>query len=207
VQAVSRRVRVVLQGSRDGQLRRVQAHVGAREVKNGVFDPFTRVDGTPRIDLSLLYPPFLAELRDLLQRCHARGADYYPTKGTRTWAEQSALHHAYTVTKKGTRAAPPGYSAHQFGIAVDCAPDTNLIKPGLQADYTLANYTVLIEECKAMGLHNGHGYKDAPHVSMAGYVTGHQLGALRRVWAASSGDDRARLKQVWRFLDAKRLVA
>lgn len=157
-------------------------------------------NGTPRVDLDLSYPPFVEVGLELLSACRKRGADYFPTSATRWWAEQGALHELY-LAGKGGRAAPPGYSGHQFGLAWDLTRDANLNRRGLQPSWKREEYTVLTEEAERLGLHSGASYDDCPHVSWPGYVTGEDLAPLRAVWLATEGDDRAKLEAVWRYVD------
>jgi peptidoglycan L-alanyl-D-glutamate endopeptidase CwlK len=46
------------------------------------------------------------------------GCDYVAISGTRTWDEQAALYKKYKAG--GPKAAPPGYSWHNYGTAIDC---------------------------------------------------------------------------------------
>ena len=48
-----------------------------------------------RVDLDLIYPPFLERMLDVLARCDARGSPMWWTSGTRFWAEQHQLRAAY----------------------------------------------------------------------------------------------------------------
>ncbi len=46
------------------------------------------------------------------------GCDYIAISGTRTWEEQAELHKRYLAG--GPKAAPPGFSWHNYGTAIDC---------------------------------------------------------------------------------------
>jgi peptidoglycan L-alanyl-D-glutamate endopeptidase CwlK len=46
------------------------------------------------------------------------GCDYIAISGTRTWEEQAELHRKYKAG--GPKAAAPGYSWHNYGVAIDC---------------------------------------------------------------------------------------
>lgn len=46
------------------------------------------------------------------------GCDYVAISGTRTWDAQAELHKKYQAG--GPKAAPPGYSWHNYGTAIDC---------------------------------------------------------------------------------------
>lgn len=166
-----------------------------------VTDLFRWADGRPRVDVALLMPAFLGGLCAVLAACRARGADYYVTSGTRLWDEQAALRREYLVGKGG-RAAAPGYSAHQFGLAVDVTFDADPKARGLQPSWREAEYRILIEEAERAGLHSGHGYGDRPHVSWPSYVSGADLAPLRKLWATTDGGDMARLRACWAHVEA-----
>jgi len=165
-------------------------------------DVWHRLNGQPRIDTSWLYPPFLVRLRIALARSQERGADYYPTCGWRSFEEQAKRHAAYKAGT-GTRAAPEGLSPHQYGAAADLAPDGDLKKPGLQADYRLKNYAILVEEVRRVGLVSGVSFNDAPHVQIPRFVAGRDLRRLRTVYRSAKGTtERERLDAVWAYLDS-----
>jgi peptidoglycan L-alanyl-D-glutamate endopeptidase CwlK len=136
-----------------------------------------------RIDLLLLYPPFVEKLDELEERLIARGEVYVATSGLRTFEEQGDLYargrgkgeKKYNEKKYGKKGkyvtkARPGYSAHNYGIATDLAHDADRdIANGLQPDWTKANYEALAEEAEAVGLEAGHrwrGLSDSPHVQL-----------------------------------------
>jgi hypothetical protein len=99
-------------------------------------------DCLKRIDTSLLYPAFLVRLREVLAFSLKRGQVYIATSGHRSIELQRERHEAWK-RGEGTKANAPGGSGHNFGLAVDLAPDGDPIKPGLQADYRRAKYLVL----------------------------------------------------------------
>lgn len=164
------------------------------------FHPFLRLDGRPRIETDVLYPPFRARLELALAKCHDRGADYYATSGHRSYDEQARRHAAF-VAGTGTRAAPAGGSQHQFGLAVDLVPDGDLVRPGLQADYARKNYDILLEVVAELGLHSGVGYNDAPHVGVPRFVSAKDLKPLAKIYRATAGDERTKLAAVHAYLD------
>lgn len=156
-------------------------------------------DLVKRIDLDKIYPPFLERALTLLARCRKRGADYVAIFGYRSYAEQAQLHANY-LAGKGGRAAPPGASAHNYGLAIDFARDADASAPGLQPDWSDAAYRILGEEAAKLGLHWGAGYGDRPHISWPGYVSASDLAPLRLVWERSRGTDAERLAEVWRHI-------
>lgn len=183
--------------------RRIVDGLAPGEALPDVADLFLKRDGSPRLDLAMLYPPFHARVRVALARSRARGHDYYVTCGHRAYDEQAKRRAAY-VAGTGTLAAPAGLSAHQYGGAVDCAPDGDAAAAGLQADYHERAYAVLAEEAARVGLVWGgtFSHPDTPHVQIPRFVSGKQLAELRGVYERASGDDVARVRAVWAYLDA-----
>ena len=163
-------------------------------------DLFTRANGQARIDVSRLYGPFLVRLKDALTAAQMRGSDCYPTCGWRSFEEQDKRWKAYKAGT-GTRAAPAGMSAHNYGIAVDVVPDGDLAKPGLQADYSTPAYRILGEEVRKSGLVWGDSFGDRPHIQAPDFVRGRHLAVLRRIWQRTHGDEITRLRATWVHLD------
>ena len=120
-----------------------------------------------RIDTTVLYPPFVAKLRPLVDACASRSRLYVAIKGERSYAEQAKLYaigrttdkqgnpitpdspaHGHFVTK-----APPGTSPHNFNVAVDFSLDSDSdLSNGLQPDDVDEHYRVLAEEAQKLGL-------------------------------------------------------
>jgi peptidoglycan L-alanyl-D-glutamate endopeptidase CwlK len=151
-----------------------------------------------RIDLDVLYPPFVDKLIALVGACQDKGAHYYAVCGTRTFSEQTKLYEQGR-TAPGPRVtnAKAGESAHNFGLAVDFVRDGVLDRKGLQPDWKPESYTELGVEAAALGLEWGGHFKsfDGPHVQWPGYVTSEQLAPLRQVF------ENGGLTAVWKFLD------
>lgn len=86
---------------------------------------------TWRADPALLDPTFRADVEAFLE-----GSKYswYVLSGFRSDAEQKVLWEAYRF-RGGPRAAPPGRSAHNAGLAVDVVLDADALKPGLQPSW------------------------------------------------------------------------
>ena len=164
---------------------------------------FRFADGRARVDLDLLYLPYLERVLRALARAKARGAHYYATRGTDSFEEQARLHGLY-LAGKGGKAAPPGMSAHQFGIGLDFASDADTRKPGLQLtpeSWKAPAFKILIEEIEREGLVSGASFDDAPHVQWPGFVSGAQLAPLRRIYTSTTGAPLDKLRAVWRYLD------
>lgn len=151
-----------------------------------------------RIDLDKLYPPFLEKALQVIAACQSRGSDYVATSGFRSYSEQEGLWMQGRL-RPGTIVtnAHGGQSSHNFGLAVDVArrlPDgTFSWKP--------EDYAVYGEEIARLGLHWGITYKDAPHMSLLGFVSGAELKPLDDVYKAATGEPVDKLKEVWKALD------
>lgn len=111
------------------------------------------------------------------------------TQGLRSWNEQAALYAQGRETliqvnsmRKAVHWAPltefenirvtnaaPGYSWHNFGMAVDVVPD-NIDIPGFQPDWNEAHpsWARLIVVGRSVGLVNGISWHDEPHFQLTG---------------------------------------
>lgn len=99
-----------------------------------------------RIDLDRLYPPFLDRVLAVLAACEKQGSVYVALHGWRSRTEQAALYfQGRTRSGPIVTDARPGWSAHNYGIAVDVALDGNSA-PGLQPDWAAAKYVPLADE-------------------------------------------------------------
>lgn len=153
-----------------------------------------------RIDLDLIYPPFLKKVLDVIAACRARGSEYWATRGTASWLEQHKLRLAYL--QGGPRAAEAGYSQHNYGLAIDFAPDGDLHTPGLQPVWDPKAFDPLVEETVKAGLASGRAFRDSPHVGWASYQNRSQLVDLLQVSVRTKGLQLDKLHAVWRYLDA-----
>lgn len=154
------------------------------------------------IDLDLLYPPFLERLLILKDLCTKRGSRYLCTFGFRTVEESDEMYKRFLAG--GPRAAPGGYSSHNFGLASD---EALIIKESPNRVVTWGSkdkpaFNVLGEEAQKLGLHWGKNYSDEPHISWPGFVNGKELAPLRAIWALNQGlPTLQRLQQVWSYVD------
>lgn len=115
------------------------------------------------IDKSILNPVFLADVDKFLTDSPF---DWYVLEGRRSFVRSEELWKAY-VAGTGPRAAPPGKSAHNFGLAIDVVLDADPDKPGLQASWNikLAGWLWLkLASIKHPRLKNGWSFSDWPHI-------------------------------------------
>lgn len=148
-----------------------------------------------RLDLSLLYPPFLDRLRLMLA---AMNGDYVATCGTRTFAQQARDYfQGRTMPGRIITHAPAGLSAHNYGLAVDFVRMV-----GITPSWAEADYEALGAAAEAVGLAWGGDFTfvDAPHVQWPGYVTAQELAPLRSVYVAAQDNDEDPLAAAWAFI-------
>lgn len=86
---------------------------------------------TWRADPSLLDPAFRDDIERFLGESRY---SWYVLSGFRSMEEQRVLWENYRF-RNGPRAAPPGRSAHNVGLAVDVVLDADAEKPGLQPSW------------------------------------------------------------------------
>jgi hypothetical protein len=161
----------------------------------------------PTIDLDFFYPPFLQRLLLAKARARERGAEYLTTYGWRSYGESHELNLKYKAG--GPRAAPAGYSGHNFGLASD---EALIIKPspkrvlrwGRGERYKEPDdYVIFAEEAEKLGLHHGKEFLDWPHFEWPGFVSGAELAPLRKIWQAGDGLLLLpRLRKVWEYVDS-----
>lgn len=151
-------------------------------------------DLVSRLNLDYLYPPFLERLLSFLAECRMLGYDYKCYSGYRSMDEQRKLYEAYLAG--GAQAAPPGLSAHNYGLAVDCARRMSNGK----LTWDKGEYVMLLKVLPKHDLKSGVGYSDRPHINFPKYVSARQLLPLKAKYSATSGTDLERLKQIWTSL-------
>jgi len=146
-----------------------------------------------------LYPPFLARVELLSARCRERGRDYHAISGLRSMEDQAKLYaQGRTAPGKIVTNAKPGYSAHQYGIAVDFCLDGDLTRAGLQPDWNIAGYDVLAAEARALGLDAAYywqTFREGPHVQLDINARGLTFARLK------AAHDRSGMPGVWTLLD------
>jgi hypothetical protein len=151
-----------------------------------------------RVDVSMLYPPFLVRLRAMLDEAwRSSKRSYWVVEGHRSYKRSDELFEQGR-TKPGpvVTNAKAGQSAHNFGIAADLVRDSYLDRAGVQPDYRPESYELLGVLCPKHGLVWGGSwrFKDLPHVQLPGYVTALQLAPLRDAFA------RGGLSAAWRHV-------
>lgn len=114
------------------------------------------------------------------------------TQGLRTWAEQAVLYDQGRATPgKIVTRARPGYSYHNFGLAVDLVP---MIDIGPDWDTTHPVWQRMIAVGQQVGLQAGalwRTFPDMPHFQLTGNLptspnssvrAAYENGGLNKVW-------------------------
>lgn len=144
------------------------------------------------IRLNEIYPPLAEAVRymhEQLQREH--GIEIRVTSGLRSWAEQKQL---YEKRPRVTHARP-GYSMHNFGLAVDLAPGILGVEPW-QPDWNdkSESWQIMLQLGTELELECGGNWKrfvDLPHFQIGNFPvspthamrTDYGKGGLKLVWA------------------------
>lgn len=92
------------------------------------------------------------------------------TYGLRSLALQEELYRKYLAG--GPRAAPPGRSAHNFGLAIDVTLDGDPHKTGVQPDWVTTHAGWLWLKTKSLlhpRLRTGWKYADYGHIEAVGW--------------------------------------
>ena len=140
-----------------------------------------------RINLELIFPSFEERLRHLLEACSVVGADYVATDGFRSEGGQAKLYfQGRTEAGKKVTNAPPWFSAHNYGLAVDFC---RMLEHGDEhvVSWEPQDYETLGEQAEHLGLIWGGRFHspDRPHVEWPGYVSGEQLIRLKPIFRSA----------------------
>lgn len=115
-----------------------------------------------------LEPQFYQDVVELLSHSPY---SWYVTFGHRSLEQQAELYRIYRAG--GAKAAPPGKSPHNFGLAVDVVLDIDSDRPGLQASWNTvdAGWVWLFDALEAHPrLHSGVGFGDGGHIEKANWT-------------------------------------
>lgn len=156
-----------------------------------------------RIDLAKLYPPFLALAEELIGELLQCDEIFYATSGVRSFADQDLLYTKGRTAPGGkVTNARAGFSAHQYGIAIDFTKDTDPDRIGLQPTWQASEYQALADKAKLIGLEPGFYWlslMDAPHIQLPLTFAGLTLTHLRDIYLSDGGQP-----AVWNYLDGFR---
>ncbi len=147
------------------------------------------LDAISEARLLAVHPVLADRVRQQAKILEPQGVPFRVIQGLRSWATQAGLfakgrtvpgepcqHNGVLVPLGSCQAhplgvivtkAPPGYGYHEYGLAVDNAPD-DPTKPGYQPDWDASHlsYVKMISAGQSVGLAPGglwRTFPDAPH--------------------------------------------
>jgi len=140
------------------------------------------MDNISESRLALIHPTVAAKVREAADALSAQGIEVRVVQGLRSWNDQAALYAKGRTLINGqwkitdpklivTRCVP-GNSWHNFGLAIDMAPDDPAIA-GYQPDWNAGHpsWKAMIDAFKASGFVDGaefRSFPDNPHFQMTG---------------------------------------
>lgn len=128
------------------------------------------MDPTSESRLVQVNPLLAQKIRALAALLADEGIQLRVTQGLRSWNDQAALYaQGRTVPGKVVTNAPPGYSWHQFGLAVDVVPIDQSGQPDWNANHPSWKRIVALGE--SLGMVSGSTFvhcPDNPHFQLTG---------------------------------------
>lgn len=154
------------------------------------------MDNASEARLQNVHPELADKIRTMATMLHTEGIEIRVTQGLRSWSDQMALwlkgrdsHGNITDPSKVVTKAAPGYSWHQFKLAVDVVP----IDAEGQPDWDLQHpaWKRIIQVGESLGLTSGSEFRtfpDWPHLQMTGSLPLSPTDAVRAAFMAGSYD-------------------
>lgn len=128
------------------------------------------MDAVSEARLKDVHPALADKVRRLAEAVQLEGIEFRVTQGLRSWADQSKLY-AQGRTAPGWKVtnAKAGESWHNYGLAIDIAPDDPKL-PGYQPDWNESHpaWARVIAVGESLGLKSGKSFRDMPHFEMTG---------------------------------------
>jgi peptidoglycan L-alanyl-D-glutamate endopeptidase CwlK len=125
------------------------------------------MDAASEVKLALVCPKLATLIRALAGM--VTDEPIRVTQGLRTWAEQEAIYQqGRTTPGEIVTNARPGYSWHQFGLAVDVAPFDSEGNPDWNETHPV--WKQLITFGESLGMYSGDEFThhDDPHFQLTG---------------------------------------
>lgn len=123
--------------------------------------------------LAQVHPKLQALVKQMDVQLESRGIVFRIVQGLRTWAQQQALYDQGRKTSgQVVTDAPPGYSYHEYGTAVDLIPGLrgkDMWAPNWEP--TSPDFQLMIKTGIDLGLVSGFTWvhiKDYPHFQLGG---------------------------------------
>ena len=134
------------------------------------------MDAVSETRLGLVAPELAARVQAMYDELAAGSPSIHirVTQGLRTKGEQDALYaQGRSAPGNVVTRARGGYSAHNFGLAVDCCPDkVEGLTWSPDWDSNDERYAAMVAAGERQGLicgANWHSIKDEPHFQLAGF--------------------------------------
>lgn len=123
--------------------------------------------------LQLVNPDLSSKIQQMAEMLDQENITFIVTQGLRSWQDQDKLYQqGRTTPGKIVTNAAPGHSWHNFGLAVDVAPDDPTLV-GFQLDWNVDHpvWKRLISVGESLGLLSGSEFRtfpDWPHFQLTG---------------------------------------
>lgn len=131
------------------------------------------MDSISEARLQDIAPQLADKVRQMSDMLTQEGILIRVTQALRSWSQQDALYaQGRTTPGNIVTNCPGGHSYHNFGLAVDCAPD-DPSQPGYQPDWNASHPTWKRMEAigQSLGMDSGatwRSFPDAPHFQISG---------------------------------------
>jgi len=120
--------------------------------------------------LSQVHPLLAEKIRQMAMDLDAQGITIRVTQGLRTWEEQQALYdQGRSAPGNIVTNAEPGYSWHNFGLAVDVVPLDGSNAPDWNVSHPV--WATITKAGQNLGLTSGSAWRsfpDWPHFQLTG---------------------------------------
>ena len=147
------------------------------------------MDTVSETRLALVHPTLAGLVRQMSDLLIAQGVNVRVTQGLRTWDQQQALYdQGRTVPGKIVTNAKPGYSWHNFGLAVDLVP---MLDTGPDWNDQHPTWKQMLAAGQQVGLAEGalwHTFRDEPHFQWTGVLPVSPDNETRALYQASGLD-------------------
>lgn len=148
------------------------------------------MDNVSEERLELVHPELARRIRQMADMLELEGVHIRVTQGLRSWTEQMNLWlkgrdiqgNVIDANKVVTKARP-GYSWHQFGLAVDVVPIDAVGQPDWNVDHPVWKRIVQVGE--SLGLVSGSEWRtfpDWPHFQLTGKLPTSPDDAVRQTF-------------------------
>lgn len=134
------------------------------------------MDSISEARLQLVCPQLAMKIKNMISMLESENIEIRVTQGMRTWDEQQQLYdQGRTTPGKIVTNAKPGYSYHNFGLAVDLVPSVNGIDQKYVPDWNGSHpaWKRMIAVGQTVGLTEGalwRTFPDEPHFQLNGFL-------------------------------------